>query len=178
MPPQHDPRQRLPAEPRTAGGQQLRIALAKPVAATRAAVAPVEGINQVQVNADIGLTFATALQSFLRQDPDIMMIGEIRNLETAQIAVQAALAEAMAQEQDTFPNVCISMVRAGEEGGALRPVLTRVGEFLVRSEAIRQKVISALIYPAILMFVAIGSIVLILTFVRKYDGCRTGPVRR
>ena len=50
-----------------------------------------EGINQVQVNADIGLTFATALQSFLRQDPDIMMIGEIRNLETAQIAVQAAL---------------------------------------------------------------------------------------
>ena len=50
-----------------------------------------DGINQVQVNADIGLTFATALQSFLRQDPDIMMIGEIRNLETAQIAVQAAL---------------------------------------------------------------------------------------
>lgn len=49
------------------------------------------GINQVQMNADIGLTFATALQSFLRQDPDIMMIGEIRNLETAQIAVQAAL---------------------------------------------------------------------------------------
>ncbi|MGE5269583.1 MAG: type II secretion system ATPase GspE, partial [Thiohalocapsa sp.] len=49
------------------------------------------GINQVQVNADIGLTFASALQSFLRQDPDIMMIGEIRNLETAQIAVQAAL---------------------------------------------------------------------------------------
>jgi general secretion pathway protein E len=49
------------------------------------------GINQVQMNPDIGLTFATALQSFLRQDPDIMMIGEIRNLETAQIAVQAAL---------------------------------------------------------------------------------------
>jgi general secretion pathway protein F len=61
--------------------------------------------------------------------------------------------------------VCISMVRAGEEGGALRPVLARVGEFLVRSEAIRQKVISALIYPAILMLVAMGSIVLILTFV-------------
>jgi general secretion pathway protein E len=49
------------------------------------------GINQVQVNQEIGLTFATALQSFLRQDPDIMMVGEIRNLETAQIAVQAAL---------------------------------------------------------------------------------------
>ncbi len=49
------------------------------------------GINQVQVKPQIGLTFATALRSFLRQDPDIMMIGEIRDLETAQIAVQAAL---------------------------------------------------------------------------------------
>jgi len=77
----------------------------------------------------------------------------------------SSLAEAMAAEDQAFPNVCISMVRAGEEGGALRPVLTRVGEFLVRSEAIRQKVVSALIYPAVLLFVAIGSIVLILTFV-------------
>ena len=77
----------------------------------------------------------------------------------------SSLAEAMAQQPDAFPNVCISMVRAGEEGGALRPVLTRVGEFLVRSEAIREKVISALIYPAVLMLAAIGSIVLILTFV-------------
>ncbi len=50
-----------------------------------------DGINQVQVKPEIGLTFASALRSFLRQDPDIMMIGEIRDLETAQIAVQAAL---------------------------------------------------------------------------------------
>jgi general secretion pathway protein E len=45
----------------------------------------------VQVKPQIGLTFANALRSFLRQDPDIMMIGEIRDLETAQIALQAAL---------------------------------------------------------------------------------------
>jgi general secretion pathway protein E len=50
-----------------------------------------DGINQVQVRPQIGLSFASALRSFLRQDPDIMMIGEIRDLETAQIAVQAAL---------------------------------------------------------------------------------------
>jgi type IV pilus assembly protein PilB len=49
------------------------------------------GINQVQVREDIGLTFATCLRSFLRQDPDIIMVGEIRDLETAQIAVKAAL---------------------------------------------------------------------------------------
>ncbi len=50
-----------------------------------------EGINQVQVKSGIGLTFASALRSFLRQDPDIMLVGEIRDLETAQICIRAAL---------------------------------------------------------------------------------------
>ena len=49
------------------------------------------GINQVQVNEDIGLSFAATLRSFLRQDPDIIMVGEIRDLETAEIGVKAAL---------------------------------------------------------------------------------------
>jgi type IV pilus assembly protein PilB len=49
------------------------------------------GINQVQVRDQIGLNFAAALRSFLRQDPDIIMVGEIRDLETAQIAIKAAL---------------------------------------------------------------------------------------
>ncbi len=49
-----------------------------------------EGINQVQMNPDIDLTFANALKSFLRQDPDIIMVGEIRDLETAEIAIKAA----------------------------------------------------------------------------------------
>ncbi|MCX7988490.1 MAG: type IV-A pilus assembly ATPase PilB [Thermodesulfovibrio sp.] len=50
-----------------------------------------QGINQVQVKEEIGLTFAAALRSFLRQDPDIIMVGEIRDFETAEIAVKAAL---------------------------------------------------------------------------------------
>ena len=50
-----------------------------------------EGVNQLQVKPQIGLSFANVLRSFLRQDPDIIMVGEIRDLETAQIAVQAAL---------------------------------------------------------------------------------------
>ncbi|WP_049723589.1 type IV-A pilus assembly ATPase PilB [Gilvimarinus polysaccharolyticus] len=49
-----------------------------------------EGINQVQMHAKVGLTFAEALRSFLRQDPDIVMVGEIRDLETAEIAIKAA----------------------------------------------------------------------------------------
>ena len=50
-----------------------------------------EGINQVAVKSEIGLTFAASLRSFLRQDPDVIMVGEIRDTETAEIAVRAAL---------------------------------------------------------------------------------------
>lgn len=50
-----------------------------------------DGVNQIQVNPDIGLTFASGLRSILRQDPDIVMIGEIRDRETAELAVQASL---------------------------------------------------------------------------------------
>jgi type IV pilus assembly protein PilB len=48
------------------------------------------GVNQVNVNAKVGLTFATAMRAFLRQDPDVIMVGEIRDLETAEIAIKAA----------------------------------------------------------------------------------------
>jgi general secretion pathway protein E len=51
----------------------------------------VDGVTQIQANADIGYTFARALRAILRQDPDVIMIGEIRDLETAEIAVQSAL---------------------------------------------------------------------------------------
>jgi type IV pilus assembly protein PilB len=51
----------------------------------------IEGIMQVAINEGVGLTFGKALRSFLRQDPDIIMVGEMRDLETAQIAIQASL---------------------------------------------------------------------------------------
>ena len=61
----------------------------------RTAEDPIEytlpGINQMQMHRQIGLTFATALRAFLRQDPDIILVGEIRDKETAEIAVEAAL---------------------------------------------------------------------------------------
>lgn len=50
-----------------------------------------DGINQVQVKPEIGLTFAAALRSFLRQDPDVMLVGEVRDLETAEICIRSAL---------------------------------------------------------------------------------------
>lgn len=51
----------------------------------------IDGITQVQVNSDVGLTFAKGLRAFLRQDPDIIMVGEIRDKETAELAIQASL---------------------------------------------------------------------------------------
>lgn len=51
----------------------------------------IHGVNQVQVNTGVGLTFASALRSFLRQDPNIIMVGEVRDTETADLAIQAAL---------------------------------------------------------------------------------------
>src|SRR5688572_20358735 len=69
--------------------------LNKPTRNISTAEDPVEfnlmGINQVQMHEDIGLNFATALRAFLRQDPNIIMVGEIRDFETAEIAVKAAL---------------------------------------------------------------------------------------
>ena len=50
-----------------------------------------DGVNQIQINAEVGLTFASGLRSILRQDPDVVMVGEIRDSETANLAVQAAL---------------------------------------------------------------------------------------
>ncbi|MGB9621895.1 MAG: GspE/PulE family protein [Brevinematia bacterium] len=51
----------------------------------------IEGVEQVQINSDIGFTFANALRAFLRHDPDVIMVGEIRDTETAEIAIRAAL---------------------------------------------------------------------------------------
>ncbi len=51
----------------------------------------IDGLCQCQIRSDVGMTFARALRSFLRQDPDVILVGEVRDLETAQISVQAAL---------------------------------------------------------------------------------------
>ncbi len=83
-----------------------------------------DGINQVQVKPEIDLTFASALRSFLRQDPDIMMVGEIRDLETAQIAVQAALTG----------HLVLSTLHTNEAAGAVTRLLEMgVPDYLLSS---------------------------------------------
>jgi type IV pilus assembly protein PilB len=76
------------------------------------------GVSQVQVNRKAGLSFATALRSFLRQDPDIIMVGEMRDLETAEIAIEASLTGHLVLSTlhtNDAPSAVIRMVDMGVE---------------------------------------------------------------
>ena len=83
-----------------------------------------DGVNQVQVKQQIGLSFANILRSLLRQDPDVIMIGEIRDLETAEIAVQAALTG----------HVVLSTLHTNNAAGTIPRLLDMgVGDYLLTS---------------------------------------------
>lgn len=83
-----------------------------------------DGINQIQINADVGLTFASGLRSILRQDPNVVMVGEIRDKETADLAVQAALTG----------HVVLSTIHTNSASGVLPRLLDMdVEPFLVAS---------------------------------------------
>ncbi len=86
-----------------------------------------DGISQVQVNAKIDLTFATGLRSFLRHDPDVIMVGEIRDLRTAEIAIQASLTG----------HLVLSTIHTNDAAGAItRLVDMGVQPFLVASSLV------------------------------------------
>lgn len=83
-----------------------------------------EGVNQSQVNAEVGLTFASGLRSILRQDPDIIMVGEIRDVETAALAIHASLTG----------HIVLSTLHTNDAFGAIpRLVDMRVEPFLIAS---------------------------------------------
>jgi type II secretory pathway component PulF len=80
------------------------------------------------------------------------------------VADGTALADAMAQSPETFPGVYVAMVRAGETGGFLDVVLGQIADFQMREKELRSKVMSAMIYPAVLMVLAVSVLVFLLVF--------------
>jgi len=87
----------------------------------------IEGINQVSVNPDVGLTFAASLRSFLRQDPDVIMVGEIRDTETLDISIKAALTG----------HLVLSTLHTTEAAGAItRMVNMGIEPFLITSSCL------------------------------------------
>ncbi|MFA5362346.1 MAG: ATPase, T2SS/T4P/T4SS family [Candidatus Omnitrophota bacterium] len=95
-----------------------------------------DGVNQVQVKSEIGLTFASALRSFLRQDPDVMLVGEVRDLETAEICVRSALTGHLVLSTlhtNDAPSAINRLMDIGIEPYLLTPsLLCIVGQRLIR----------------------------------------------
>lgn len=133
----------------------------------RRAVGPVQiGMltNEVATLLRAGLPLDRAFSVLIEISED----GEVRKLlERLQAAVRggASLTEAMEAQGGTFSSFYVSMIRAGEAGGAMDVILARVSEFMERSRALRETVTSALIYPLILLGVAAVSVLILLTFV-------------
>ena len=103
------------------------------------------GINQVQVRDDIGLTFAGALRSFLRQDPDTIMIGEIRDFETAEIAVKAALTGHMVLSTLHTNDASSTITRLLNMG--VEPFLVTASVNLVEAQRLIRKICAACKQP-------------------------------
>jgi type IV pilus assembly protein PilB len=99
------------------------------------------GINQVQMHDEIGLNFASALRSFLRQDPDIIMVGEIRDFETAEIAVKAALTGHMVLSTihtNDAPSTVSRLLNMGVE-----PFLVTASVNLILAQRLARKICAA-----------------------------------
>jgi type IV pilus assembly protein PilB len=113
------------------------------------------GINQVQMKSDIGLTFATALRAFLRQDPDVIMVGEIRDLETAEIGIKAALTGHMVLSTlhtNSAPDTISRLLNMGVEGFNLVSALTCItAQRLMRKICDKCRIVDPEVTPEILV---------------------------
>ena len=117
---------------------------------------------------------ATLLEAGLTLDQSLKLLIELAAGEPLEdlladllerIQGGSSLADALAQHEKLFPRVYVSMVRAGETGGALREVLGRLARYLDEAEVLREQVKSALVYPVLLLILAAVSIVILLTVV-------------
>jgi type IV pilus assembly protein PilB len=107
-----------------------------------------EGINQVQINTDVGLTFAGALRSVLRQDPDIVLVGEIRDAETAEIAVKAALTGHLVLSTLHTNDAAGAVTRLMDMG--IQPFLLASSLIMAQAQRLYRKLCPACKKPAVL----------------------------
>lgn len=112
-----------------------------------------------------GLPLDRSLKVLLSVFPEGTALNTLTERILEQVKGGAQLSAALEAEGGLFPKLYVSMVRAGEASGALESVLERLADYLERAQALRSSVVSALIYPAILVVVAIASLLALLTFV-------------
>lgn len=111
-----------------------------------------------------GVPILRALE-VLSQQASSVALGRVMREVREDVSGGDALADAMRKHPYAFPELHAAMVRAGEKGGFLEDVLTRLSEFVARQDALRNKFIGALIYPSVLLFGAIGAVTFIMAFV-------------
>src|SRR5690606_7400995 len=134
------------------------------------------GINQVQMHDDIGFNFAAALRAFLRQDPDIIMVGEIRDFETAEIAVKAALTGHLVLSTlhtNDAPATISRLLNMGVE-----PFLITASVNLVLAQRLARKICAGCreevqVEPSVLVDLGVPEAQLAATRVWRGAGCRT-----
>jgi general secretion pathway protein F len=112
-----------------------------------------------------GLPLDRSLKVLLAIFPEGTALNALVERILEQVKGGSQLSAALEAEGGLFPKLYVSMVRAGEAGGALESVLERLADYLERSQALRASVLTALIYPAILLGVAVLSLLVLLTFV-------------
>ena len=142
--------------------QWLRRPILGQVRVTRREVAMMT--RELATLLEAGLTLDQALKLLIELTAGEPLEGLLADL-LERIQGGSSLADALAQHQKLFPRVYVSMVRAGETGGALREVLGRLARYLDEAEALREQVKSALVYPVLLLILAAVSIVILLTVV-------------
>jgi type IV pilus assembly protein PilB len=134
-----------------------------------------DGINQVHIRAEFGLTFADALKAFLRQDPDIIMVGEVRDKETGEIAIKAALTGHMVLSTLHTNSAADTLVRLQNMGlesfNLISALQCVVAQRLARRICSNCKMIDASIKPEYLMSIGVPREVAMTAKVHKGKGC-------
>jgi type IV pilus assembly protein PilB len=134
-----------------------------------------DGINQVHIRAEFGLTFADALKAFLRQDPDIIMVGEVRDKETGEIAIKAALTGHMVLSTLHTNSAADTLVRLQNMGlesfNLISALQCVVAQRLARRICSNCKIIDASIKPEYLMSIGVPREVAMTAKVHKGKGC-------
>jgi len=152
----------IPIQARPAGGFRARLLHAR----SRGLTSKEIGIltRELSTLLEAGLTLDRSLQILIELSDDERVVRVMENLQE-RVRGGATFSAALEEQGGQFPRLYVNMVRAGEASGALDAVLGRLADYLERAAELRETITSALVYPAILLFVAGLSVILLLVFV-------------
>ena len=152
----------LPLETRPAGGLRARLGRTRRRRLNQKEIGILT--RELATLIEAGLTLDRSLQVLIELTPEGHLVRVLSDLQE-RVRGGATFSSALEAQEGQFPRLYINMVKAGEAGGALDKVLDRLADYLERTAELRQTVTSALVYPAILLFVAASSVILLLVFV-------------